>query len=159
MPGYDAFRGDAAMAERDAQGKWLKGISPYPGGRPKGRGLRAEIERKLAEVPAGSNETRMERIAQVLVEKCEEGDMRALELLLKRAWPERLSVQSEGPLVVLKDYTGGFAQADAGPAPDAPLLVEADNAPEAAPVEPEPERATWTVRAPRDEDREPTAIL
>jgi hypothetical protein len=53
----------------------------------------------------------MERIAQVLVEKCEEGDMRALELLLKRVWPERLSVQSEVPLVIFKDYTGGFAQA------------------------------------------------
>ena len=147
------------MEARDSQGKWLKGTSPNPGGRPKGRGLRAEIERKLAEVPAGSNETRMERIAQVLVEKCEEGDMRALELLLKRVWPERLSVQSEGPLLVFKDYTGGFAQAQADPAQDAPMLAEADNTPEATPAEPEPERATWAVRAPRDEDRESNAIL
>ena len=148
------------MEARDSQGKWLKGgTSPNPSGRPKGRGLRAEIERKLVEVPAGSNQTRMERIAQVLVEKCEEGDMRALELLLKRVWPERLSVQSEGPLVVLRDYTGGFAQAHADSAQNAPMLVEADNAPEATPVEPEPERATWTIRSPRDEDREPKAIL
>jgi hypothetical protein len=85
--------------------------------------------------------------------------MRALELLLKRVWPERLSVQSEGPLLVFKDYTGGFAQAQADPAQDVPVLVEADNAPEVAPVEPEPERATWAVRAPRDEDREPNAVL
>jgi len=147
------------METRDSQGKWLKGTSPNPSGRPKGRGLRAEIERKLVEVPAGSNETRMERIAQVLVEKCEEGDMRALELLLKRVWPERLSVQSEVPLVIFKDYTGGFAQAAAGSAQDAPMLVEGDNAPEATPVEPEPSRATWAIRSPRDEDREPSAIL
>ena len=148
------------MEARDSQGKWLKGgTSPNPSGRPKGRGLRAEIERKLVEVPAGSNETRMERIAQVLVEKCEEGDMRALELLLKRVWPERLSVQSEVPLVIFKDYTGGFAQAAADSAQNAPMLVEADNAPEATPVEPEPPRATWAIRSPRDEDREPSAIL
>ena len=31
------------------------------------------------------------------------------------------------------------------------MPVEADNAPEAAPVEPEPPRAAWTIRAPRDE--------
>ena len=58
------------MEARDSQGKWLKGTSPNPGGRSKGRGLRAVIERKLSEVPAGSNETRMECISQVLVEKC-----------------------------------------------------------------------------------------
>jgi hypothetical protein len=100
----------------------------------------------------------MERIAEVLVEKCEEGDMRALELLLKRVWPERLSVQSEGPLLVFKDYTGGFAQAQANPAQDAPMLVEADNTPEAAPVEPEPERATWAVRRPAEDGRAPQAL-
>ena len=49
------------MAPRDAQGRWLKGTSPNPGGRPKGRGLQAEIEHQLLECPVGSHETRMER--------------------------------------------------------------------------------------------------
>ena len=69
------------MAPRDEQGRWLKGTSPNPGGRPKGRGLQAEIEHQLLECPVGSNETRMERIARVLLDMCEAGDTRALELL------------------------------------------------------------------------------
>jgi len=53
-----------------------------------------------------------------------------LELLLKRVWPEQLSVQSGVPLVVIKEFTGGVGQADANPAQDAPLRLEADNAPQ-----------------------------
>ena len=49
----------------DAHGKWLRGTSTNPEGGGKGRGLRAGIERKLAEVAAGSSGTRMARIAQV----------------------------------------------------------------------------------------------
>jgi len=70
-----------------------------------------------------------------------------------------LSVQSEVPLVIFKDYTGGFAQAAADSAQNAPMLVEAGNVPEATPVKPEPPRAAWAIRSPRDEDREPSAVL
>ena len=52
------------MAPRDAQGRWLKGTSPNPGGRPKGRGPQAEIEHQLLERPVGSNETRMDQLPE-----------------------------------------------------------------------------------------------
>jgi hypothetical protein len=92
---------------RGARGRWLPGESANPGGRPKGRGLKQEIERTLAEKPKGGRETRLERIAKVLVAKAEEGDLRALELILKRLWPEKLEVQGDSELVVMiRDYTG-----------------------------------------------------
>jgi len=91
---------------RDGQGRWLPGHSPNPGGRPKGRGLKQEIERALAEKPKGERETRPERIAKILVAN-EEGDLRALELILKRLWPEKLEIQGDSePVVVIRDYSG-----------------------------------------------------
>ena len=92
---------------RDSRGRWLPGLSPNPGGRPKGRTLRAEIEAKLAERPnKGARTTRLERIAQILVSKAEGGDLRALELILKRLWPEKLALEGDLALVVIKDFTG-----------------------------------------------------
>ena len=52
---------------RGARGRWLPGESANPGGRPKGRGLKQEIERTLAEKPKGERETRLGRIAKILV--------------------------------------------------------------------------------------------
>ena len=94
---------------REANGRWQPGTSPNPGGRPKGRGLKQEIERKLAESVEGTKKTRVERIAEVLVEKAEQGDLRALELILKRVWPERLAIEDDRdsvPTVIIRDYTG-----------------------------------------------------
>lgn len=115
---------------RDETGRWLKGTSPNPGGRPKGRGLQAEVRRLLAECIPGSQETRQERIARVLVMKAEQGDLRAQELILRREWPEKVEVHSDGvPTLILRDYTGGAAErlrayekwhAGNGPEPERP---------------------------------------
>ncbi len=94
---------------RDANGKWLPGTSPNPGGRPKGRGLKQEIERMLKQRPEGSKKTRSERIADVLVRMAEQGDLRAAELILKRVWPERLALEGERDsltTVIVRNYTG-----------------------------------------------------
>ena len=143
------------MPPRDEQGRWLKGTSPNPGGRPKGRGLQAEIEHQLLECPVGSHETRMERIARVLLDMCEAGDTRARELLLKRVWPERLSVDADaGPVVVIRDYTGRTPKEDAdsaGPAPT-PLLESG--------LEPEPAKpTTCAIRRSDEDEREAEAPL
>ena len=88
-------------------GRFLPGQSPNPSGRPRGRGLQAEIERTLSERSKGTCQTRLERIAQILVSKAEEGDLKALELILKRLWPEKLALQGDAlPLVIVRDFSG-----------------------------------------------------
>ena len=107
---------------RDEQGKWLKGTSANPGGRPKGRGLKAEVERVLSEkVADGSNETRLQRIAKVIVSMAEQGDLRAAELIFKRLWPERSELKAEVSgdqmprLVLTRNYTGRSDEAGLNP--------------------------------------------
>ena len=57
------------MAERDTQGRWQKGSgSPNPGGRPKGRGLLAELERALAEKVQGGKKTKLRALAELVTE-------------------------------------------------------------------------------------------
>ena len=73
---------------RDPSGRFAKGTSGNPGGRPQGRGLEHEVRLKLAEQAETGNgvrRTRVERIAEILVSKAEGGDLRALEIILKRA--------------------------------------------------------------------------
>ena len=83
---------------------------------------------------------------------CEAGDTRALELLLKRVWPERLSVDADaGPVVVIRDYTGRTPNEDTGSAEIAPTpLLESG-------LEPEP--TTWSIRRPDEDEREAEALL
>ncbi len=93
---------------RDDDGRFRKGYSGNTRGRPKGRGLKQEIERSLSKkVVKGSRMTRLGQIAEILVSKARGGDLRAIELILKRLWPERVAVEMEGtPTVIFRDYTG-----------------------------------------------------
>jgi hypothetical protein len=70
---------------------WLKGKSGNPAGRPKGppSRMRQAIEAALAEPRAGDL-TIEDVIARKLVDMAAEGDLKAIELLLKRTWPEKL---------------------------------------------------------------------
>ena len=157
---------------RDANGKWLPGTSPNPGGRPKGRGLKQEIERKLKERLEGSRMTRSERIADVLVGMAEQGDLRAAELILKRVWPERLALEGERDsltTVIVRNYTGIEWEEkakklalvrgpvlDVGPSRCAPVEAEVVQDPGPEPPNPEPEMPTISRRK---EQRRRQAVL
>ena len=93
---------------RDDHGRFKKGYSGNKGGRPRGRGLRQEIERSLSKkVVTGSRRTRMEQVADILVSKAQGADLRAIELILRRLWPERLALDVEStPTLVFRDFTG-----------------------------------------------------
>ena len=88
---------------------------------------------------------------------CEAGDTRALELLLKRVWPERLSLDADaGPVVVILDYTGRTAKEDEDSAGASPTpLLESGLKPEPAPVRP----TTWAIRRPDEDERKAEAQL
>ncbi len=74
---------------------WPKGQSGNPAGRPKGQPsrLREAIEAALSEPIAGYL-TREDVIARKLVALAEAGDLKAIELLLRRTWPEGLAIES-----------------------------------------------------------------
>ncbi len=97
------------MAERNALGRWQKGSgSPNPGGRPRGRGLLAELERALAERVHGSQKTKLRALAELVTEMALGGDLRAAELIFRRLAPERLALEGESglPMLVVRNYTG-----------------------------------------------------
>ena len=87
-------------------GKFTPGTSGNPSGRPPGRGLKAEIEAALREDRAGYM-SRATMIAQKLVDMAEDGDIRAIELLLKRIWPEKVAIEQDGMVTLtLIDLSG-----------------------------------------------------
>lgn len=74
---------------------WPKGVSGNPAGPPKGHKkrhrMREEIERALAATDA-SGQSQEAVIADALVKLAAKGDLKAVELLLKRTWPEKLEL-------------------------------------------------------------------
>lgn len=76
---------------RNRSGRFLKGVSGNPGGRPVGR---VSITRELLSLAAATadwepgepkrKETWAQRIARILVERAGHGDMRAVALVLER---------------------------------------------------------------------------
>ncbi len=97
----------AEAGVRDESGRWVKGTSGNPGGRPKGQSVLAEIERQL-ELESDDGRPQRERLVEKLFKRALAGDMRAMDLILKRVAPERLALEHEGglPTVVIRDYTG-----------------------------------------------------
>lgn len=81
----------AGSGHRDESGRWVKGASGNPGGRPKGQSVLAEIERQLE---LESNDGRPQRVHLVekLIQMALGGDARALDLILRRVAPERLAL-------------------------------------------------------------------
>jgi len=118
------------------------------------------MDRHLAEIPEGSELSRQQRIVRVLADLAEQGDLRAIEIILRRVWPEKLSVQQqaagEGPLVVLKDYTGLRLNRPEERIVESVPPSEPGAIPEQAP---KAEPATWSVRRPDDDDRPSGAAL
>ncbi len=69
---------------RDASGRWEPGRSGNPGGRPSSQSLNAAIRARLDE-RREDGITRAERIAQILVDMAEQGDLRAIREVIDRA--------------------------------------------------------------------------
>ena len=97
----------AGSGVRDESGRFVKGRSGNPGGRPRGQAVLAEIERQL-ELESDDGRPQRERLVEKLFKRALAGDMRAMDLILKRVAPERLALEHEGglPTVILRDYTG-----------------------------------------------------
>ncbi len=81
-----------------------KGHSGNPGGRPKSPDcLISCIKAALAQVPVGSTETNEQLIADILVSKAAQGDIKAIELLMTYTTPKpaiTLAGDSESPLAI-----------------------------------------------------------
>jgi hypothetical protein len=86
----------AAVIQR-ADGRWQRGVSGNPGGRPAGSANRGQAY--LRELLAGD----AERVVRAVVEAAIAGDMRAAGLILDRVLPKRLCRPLEG--VVLPPIT------------------------------------------------------
>ncbi len=107
---------------RDAGGRFQAGASGNPRSRPRDRGLQHEIEHALAK--RVDSKTRLQLVAEKVVEMALKCDMRAAEFIGKRMWPERPALEGGKPevLLILRDYTartrmvveaGGYPVVDA----------------------------------------------
>jgi len=80
--------------ERDEAGRWTRGTSGNPNGRPVGRGsITVELRRLLAETDSDGVPTHT-RIAERLIHMAKQGDLRAIREVLDRvdglsAWDSR----------------------------------------------------------------------
>jgi hypothetical protein len=126
---------------RDEKGRFLPGQTGnrggLPGGRPRGTGFMTVLDREL-EAQAANGKSRMENLVAKLLAMAEAGDTRAMDLVLRRIAPERLSIESDGlPLVLLRNFAGVEPEAPRlpeGPATAGPVVevVEEDELPEGA---------------------------
>ncbi len=97
---------DATGVTRDECGRFVKGRSGNPGGRPKGESVMAEIERQL-ELEGDDGRPQRVRLVEKLITMALGGEVRAMDLLLKRVAPERLALEVDSHVtLVLRDYTG-----------------------------------------------------
>ena len=71
------------IGTRDDHGRWTPGHSGNPGGRPASQSLNSAIRAKLDEV-RDDGQTRAQRIAAILVELAESGDLRAIREVIDR---------------------------------------------------------------------------
>ncbi len=85
---------DETRAMRDGNGRWVRGVSGNPGGRPKSPSVLAEIERQL-ELASDDGRPQRVRLVEKLIQMAQGGDMKAMDLVLKRVAPERLAVDVE----------------------------------------------------------------
>jgi hypothetical protein len=88
--------------------QYKPGTSGNPGGRPVGSGFQAAILRQLAEIDESTGKRVVDSIAEKLIELCRGGEIKALELMLKRIWPALPQGEEDGgTIVVVRDFTRG----------------------------------------------------
>ena len=85
----------------------MRGVSGNPGGRPRGRSVLGEIEAQI-EAEGEDGQPLRVRLVEKLIQMAMDGDLKAMELLLKRLAPERLAFEGEvvTTTVLLRNYTG-----------------------------------------------------
>ena len=175
---------DRTGVTRDEGGRFVKGRSGNPGGRPKGESVLAEIERQL-ELEDDDGRPQRVRLVEKLITMALGGEVRAIDLLLKRVAPERLALEGDSHVtLVLRDYTGtefprraralSASEPDVEPLPallgetvEAVALVEEleksdeeklDELQAHLEREMKPEPRTWSIARPWESERQAEAI-
>lgn len=77
-------------ARRNALGQFGPGNTASPGvGRPKGSSVKKHIQKLVEQLHEETGRTKGELLAEVLVAKGLQGEDKAIEMLLRRFWPEK----------------------------------------------------------------------
>ncbi len=132
---------------RDERGRWTKGTSGNPTGRPPNTGLKDAMLDRLEQLD-DDGVPNVRKIAVAVIRLACEGDMRAVEFLGRRCWPERFEVDHAGDSVVrIIDLSGGGDLTGVeAVAAQSPAIAPPAQPPEA----PEPSPAANTAEAPQE---------
>jgi hypothetical protein len=90
---------------RDEKGRWLPGSNGNPFGRPRGPSFMELLERELDRKHGKGLDakTKREKLAELLVRRALENQPQAIDLLIRRLAPEKVSIEHTGALMVQVD--------------------------------------------------------
>jgi hypothetical protein len=107
IPSPDPNAAQEETSKRQNDGRWQRGTSGNPSGKPPGT-----RNRLLRELDALGDEVAVNMVRRIAWEGIFNGDMRALEILARRVWPERKGRPIELALPDIRDI-GDLQKANA----------------------------------------------